>query len=172
MPPVKPAAAASRSRHIGLLATPATIRRPYLQNLIDEFADGCTIHPLGTPVLAELAEAKFRGQPVDPATLAAAIAPLFAQPQAGHIDAIALGCTHYTFLLPELRALYPAIAFFDPARPVARHALAVAPPLSPALEPTAWFTAAPPDPTALAARLSFYGFTKSADFTWADKAAN
>ena len=162
VPPVKPAAAASRSRHVGLLATPATIRRPYLQSLIDEFADGCTVHPLGTPVLAELAEAKFRGQPVDLETLAGAIAPLFAQPQADRIDAIALGCTHYTFLLPELRAMYPAIGFFDPARPVARQALAVAPPLSPAPEPTAWFTAAPPDPVALQGHLAAYGFMKLA----------
>ena len=164
VPPVKPAAAASRSRHVGLLATPATVRRPYLQNLIDEFAAGCVIHALGTPILAALAEAKFRGQPVDTAALAAAVAPLFVQPQAEQIDAIALGCTHYTFLLPELRALYPAIAFFDPAEPVARHALAVAPPLSPAMAPTAWFTAPPPDAEPLTMRLAAYGLTSVAMF--------
>ena len=166
VPPVKPATAASRSRHVGLLATPATIRRPYLQNLIDKFAAGCTIHALGTPILAELAEARFRGQPVDLATLAAAVAPLFAQPQADRIDAIALGCTHYTFLLPELRALYPAMAFFDPAQPVARHALTMAPPLSSATPPAAWFTAIPPDPAAMGRSLAGYGFDKLANFTW------
>ena len=43
----------------------------------------------------------------------------------GAIDAIALGCTHYTFLLPEFEALYPEIAWFDPALPVARQTFAV-----------------------------------------------
>ena len=122
VPPIKPAAAASRSKHLGVLATAATVRRAYLQDLIDRFAPDCTIHSLGTPSLAELAEQKFRGHAVD---VAAAIAPLFAQQGAGAIDAIALGCTHYTFLLPEFEALYPNIAWFDPALPVARQTLAV-----------------------------------------------
>ena len=154
VPPVKPAAAASRSRHVGLLATSATLRRPYLQDLIAEFADGCTVHPLGTPILAELAEGKFRGQPVDPAILAAATAPLFAGPGGAAIDAIALGCTHYTFLVPELERLYPGIAFFDPAEPVARQTLKMAAPLPhPAATAGAFF------PAGLAARLEPYGFT-------------
>ena len=55
VPPVKPAAAASLTGHIGLLATPATIRRPYLQDLVERFAGGCEVHSVGTPVLAELA---------------------------------------------------------------------------------------------------------------------
>jgi len=120
VPPIKPAAAASRTRHIGVLATAATLRRAYLQDLIDRFAPDCTIHSLGTPTLAELAERKFRGETVD---VAPAIAPLFAP--GAPIDAIALGCTHYTFLLPEFLALYPNIAWFDPAAPVARQTLAV-----------------------------------------------
>lgn len=118
VPPVKPAAAASVSRQIGLLATAATVRRPYLQELVEQFAGGCVVHSLGTAVLADLAEAKFRGRAVDMAALAAAVAPMFeAGPQ---IDAVALGCTHYTFLLDELRALYPDVAWFDPAGAVAR----------------------------------------------------
>ncbi len=160
VPPIKPAAAASVSRRIGLLATPATIRRPYLQALIDEFAAGCAVHALGTPVLAELAEAAFRGAPLDGPALAAAIAPLFAQPGANGIDAIALGCTHYSFLLEELRRLNPGIAFFDPAPAVARQTLAVAPPPAPAPEATAWFTAKLPDHPQMTQHLAAYGFTQ------------
>ncbi len=58
VPPIKPAAAASRSRSIGVLATAATVRRPYLNGLIERFAPDCTVLTLGTPVLAELAEQK------------------------------------------------------------------------------------------------------------------
>jgi glutamate racemase len=124
VPPIKPAAAASVSGHIGLLATPATIRRPYLQDLVEKFAGGCEVHSLGTPVLAELAERKFWGEGVDLAGLRAAVAPLFERAET--IDAVALGCTHYTFLAPELTALWPAKKWFDPAGAVARQAVRVA----------------------------------------------
>ena len=49
VPAVKPAAAVSENRRIGLLATPATVRRPYLADLIDEFASDCTVERLGHP---------------------------------------------------------------------------------------------------------------------------
>jgi len=159
VPPVKPAAAASRSKVIGVLATAATVRRPYLGKLIQAFAPGCTVRSLGTPALAELAEQKFRGAVVD---VGPAIAPLFAQPEGGLIDAIALGCTHYTFLLPEFTALYPAISWFDPALPVARQALAVAGglPAAPAAGQIAYFTGAP----IAAALLAPFGFSGAAPF--------
>jgi glutamate racemase len=148
VPPIKPAAAASKTRHIGILATAATIRRSYLQSLIDAHAPDCTIHSLGTPNLAALAEAKFRGQTVD---IVPAIAPLFAQPGADKIDAIALGCTHYTFLLEEFLAHRPDITWLDPATPVARRTLAVTASLTTtATTNTALFTTDPNiPPTAL-----------------------
>jgi glutamate racemase len=125
VPPVKPAAAASVSRHIGLLATAATIRRPYLQDLVARFGGGCEVHALGTAVLADLAEGKFRGRAVDMKVLEAAVAPMF---EAGEqkIDAVALGCTHYTFLREELAVLRGDVRWFDPAGAVARQAIRVA----------------------------------------------
>jgi glutamate racemase len=161
VPPIKPAAAASKAKHIGVLATAATVRRAYLSELIEKFALGFVIHSLGTPTLAELAEQKFRGMAVDPAD---AIAPLFAQPGAEAIDAIALGCTHYTFLLPEFEALYPDIAWFDPALPVARQTFTVTQPLTPtsaAQEDTAYFTGALPDFELMQAKLAHFGFRKT-----------
>ena len=122
VPPIKPAAAASRTRSIGVLATKATARRPYLNGLIETFAADCTVFTLGAPTLAELAEQKFRGTTVDVST---AIAPLFAQPGGEAIDAVALGCTHYSFLLEELRSLRPNISWHDPAMPVARQTLKI-----------------------------------------------
>lgn len=122
VPPIKPAAAASKTRFIGLLATAATVRRPYLNGLIETFAPDCTVLSLGTPTLAALAEQKFRGAQVD---VAEAVAPLFRQTGSEKIDAIALGCTHYTFLLPEFLALRPELSWHDPALPVARQTLRV-----------------------------------------------
>jgi len=187
VPPIKPAAAASRTRHIGLLATAATIRRPYLADLVQRFAGDCTLHSHGTAILADLAEAKFRGQALNPADLEAAIAPLLTQPDAELIDSIALGCTHYTFLLPELLALRPHIKWFDPASAVARQTATVTNnpsanphpnPVMAGLDPaihalpsknrphhalainTAFFTADLPDLTEMRANLQQYGFTQ------------
>jgi len=164
VPPIKPAAAASRTRHIGLLATAATIRRPYLADLVQRFAGDCTLHSHGTAILADLAEAKFRGHPLNPADLEAAIAPLLTQPDAERIDSIALGCTHYTFLLPELSALRPNIKWFDPAAAVARQTAAVTNSLpSSAPSPhanTAFFSADLPDKAEMNAKLQEYGLTQ------------
>ncbi len=158
VPPIKPAAAASATKTIGVLATAATVRRPYLNGLIAQFAPDCAVLALGTPALAELAEQKFCGAMVD---VGPAVAPLFTQPGGGLIDAIALGCTHYTFLRDELEALYPCIAWFDPAAPVARQTLRVTGPLFTMAAPqTAYFTAAPLAPSLLAP----FGFTAAK--TW------
>jgi glutamate racemase len=159
VPPIKPAAAASRTGHIGLLATPATIRRPYLQDLIEKFAGGCEVHSLGTPILADLAELKFRGLPVDLNLLEAAVAPLFAG--GAPIDAVALGCTHYTFLLPELTALRPEQKWFDPAGAVARQAIIVAGDAGAgaSFEGAAFFTGVLQDEDIIRAGLRDFGFT-------------
>jgi len=158
VPPVKPAAAASVTRHIGVLATAATVRRAYLQDLIDRFAPDCAVHSLGTPTLAALAEEKFRGRAVD---VAPAIAPLFAQEGATQIDAIALGCTHYTFLLPEFTALHPQIKWFDPAGPVARRVREVTAdlPAGRAGPELAYFTGPVDDRALLERRLAALSFT-------------
>jgi glutamate racemase len=162
VPPIKPAAAASRSRQIGVLATAATVRRSYLKDLISAFAQDCAVHSLGTPSLAELAEQKFRGEQVD---VADAIAPLFAQDGAAGIDAIALGCTHYTFLLPEFEALYPEIAWFDPALPVAKQTFAVTQGFArPEGKSAAYFTEGLPDFDEMRERLRAFGFEEVAAF--------
>jgi glutamate racemase len=160
VPPIKPAAAASVNKTIGVLATAATVRRPYLNDLIAQFAPDCAVLSLGTPSLAELAEQKFRGAHVD---VAPAIAPLFAQTGGDVIDAIALGCTHYSFLVPEFLSLYPGISWFDPALPVARQTLNVAGGLSQdmsAAEQTAYFTGETLSP----ALLGPYGFSRARTF--------
>ncbi len=122
VPPIKTAAATSLTRSIGVLATAATVRRPYLNSLITRFAPDCRVLALGTPALALLAEQKFRGAQVD---VSDAVSPLFTQSGGESIDAIALGCTHYTFLLPEFMAMRHDISWHDPALPVARQTLKI-----------------------------------------------
>ena len=65
VPAIKPAARISRNGVIGLLATPATIRRKYTDDLIRSFASDCTVLKIGTSELVEIAERKMIGLPYD-----------------------------------------------------------------------------------------------------------
>ena len=127
VPPVKAAAAVSRTRTIGVLGTPATVRGPYLRALAEQHAPDCRVLIHGAANLAALAEARFGGQHVDKAAVRAEVAPLLAQAGSAELDAVALGCTHYAWLLPELQGCLPApVAWLDPAGAVARQTSRVA----------------------------------------------
>ena len=63
VPAIKPAAAISQTRHIGLLATKATVGRPYTQRLIDNFASDCMITRVAADALVIEAEAYLAGIP-------------------------------------------------------------------------------------------------------------
>ncbi|MBD3640404.1 MAG: glutamate racemase [Marinobacter sp.] len=105
VPAIKPAASRTANRRIGVLATPATVRRPYLDRLIDEFAGDCQVVRIGHPALVCWAEQLVRGIPVPEAELREVLAPL---KQAG-VDTVVLGCTHYPLLLDALKTVLPEI---------------------------------------------------------------
>ncbi len=126
VPAIKPAAMQSRSGVIGLLATPATVRRPYTDNLIAAYAAECIVRRLGSAELVDLAERKLRGERIDRAVVSGLIAPLFEGELGGRLDTIVLACTHFPLLGEELRAAAPrALAWIDSAPAVARRVKAV-----------------------------------------------
>ncbi len=144
VPAIKPAAEASRSRVIGLLGTPGTVRRDYTQGLIDAFAADCTVLRHGSAALVALAEAKLRGATVNAASVAAAVAGLFTQPGSDEIDVVVLACTHFPLLGPELAAAAaPSIRWIDSGPAIARRAAALlqgSPGRAPYREPQAILT--------------------------------
>ena len=77
VPAIKPAAAASASRAISVLATPGTVARDYTQDLIRQFANGCHVTLVGSQRLAGLGEAEMTGAPAPDDALMAEIAPCF-----------------------------------------------------------------------------------------------
>ncbi|MDI2112468.1 glutamate racemase [Commensalibacter nepenthis] len=124
VPPIRWAARISQTKHIGLLATRATVRRPYLKSLKEQFAADCQLIGYGSPTLAQIAERVFRQEPYNSEDIQKEINALLQMPLADQIDTICLGCTHYTFVLPHLQALSPRhIQWLDPANAVAKHAL-------------------------------------------------
>ena len=69
VPAIKPAAQLSKTKHIALLATPATIERRYTDELIEHFADDCTITKIGSSELVMLAEDKLYRRALDDSQL-------------------------------------------------------------------------------------------------------
>ena len=73
------------------------------------------------PELVAAAEARLRGEPVDPAVFTRAAQGLRAQPGGERIDTVVLACTHFPLLLPELTAAFgPGVRFVDGADGIAR----------------------------------------------------
>ena len=121
VPAIKPAAATTQTGVIGLLGTAATIRQAYVDNLEREFAADKLLLRHAAPALVQAAEAKLRGDPVDPAVFAAAAEGLRAQPGGEKIDVVVLACTHFPLLREELRAAFgPGVALIDGAAGIAR----------------------------------------------------
>lgn len=121
VPAIKPAALASRSKLVSVLATPGTVARDYTRGLIREFAGDCAVTLVGSARLARLAERELRGEYVDAAEIAAEIAPCFVEQGGQHTDQIVLACTHFPLLAQKLAAASPwRVEFVDPAPAIAR----------------------------------------------------
>ena len=121
VPAIKPAAEQTRTGTIGLLGTAATIRQGYVDRLEAEFASDKRLLRFAAPELVGAAEAKLRGQAVDPEVFARAAAGLRDQPGGADIDTVVLACTHFPLLVDELSAAFgPAVRFVDGAAGIAR----------------------------------------------------
>ncbi|MEQ1509618.1 MAG: glutamate racemase [Sphingopyxis sp.] len=121
VPAIKPAALASKSRVIGLLGTAATVRQPYVDRLIADHASDCKVIRHGAPILVAAAEAKLRGEAVNPSVICDAIDGLRRQAGGDRLDVIVLACTHFPLLADELSAeIGPGIALIDGADGIAR----------------------------------------------------
>ena len=116
VPAIKPAAALTASGVIGLLATSATVCRPYTDRLIADFAAHRTVVRVAADPLVAQAERLLATGSVDEAVVEAALAPLWEPPA---LDTVVLGCTHF----PLLRAHFPAprpVTWVDSGAAIAR----------------------------------------------------
>jgi glutamate racemase len=121
VPAIKPAAERSQTRAIGVLGTEATVRQPYVDDLSAKFASDCLVLRHGSADLVQLAEAKLRGEPTDPAAYRMALNGLLDQPGGDRIDTVVLACTHFPLVADELHAASPRpLAFVDGGAGIAR----------------------------------------------------
>ena len=121
VPAIKPAAALSKTRVIGVLGTEATVRQPYVDRLSAEFASDCVVIRHGSAALVALAEAKLRGETIHLDDIKAAIDGMFEAPDGDRIDTVVLACTHFPLLDVELTATAPHfVTFVDGSAGIAR----------------------------------------------------
>lgn len=116
-PAVKPAAAATATGKVGVMATAATLRTERFERLTREHAGDATIVAQACPGLVELVEAgELRGERVR-AELDRLLAPL----REARVDAVVLGCTHYPFLREAIQeSLGAGVRVIDSGAAVAR----------------------------------------------------
>lgn len=163
VPAIKPAAACTRTKVIGLLGTHATVRRHYVDTLINEFASDCCVLRHGSARLVEAAEAKLRGEALVPELISAELDGLFSQPEGKSIDTVVLACTHFPLLAAELAVAVPhPVTWIDSGEGIARrvvHLLGDRP--QNGQQPGRMvFTGVNPQSSALASALARYGLTE------------
>ena len=121
-PAIKPAARATRSGVVGILATGATLAGERVTNLIEQNAEGIEVVTQPCPGLVEQVEAGDLAGPDTIELLRRYTGPLLAR----GADAIVLGCTHYNFLQPTIQRLVgPSVMLFDSAAAIARQTVKV-----------------------------------------------
>ena len=116
-PAVKPAALATRSGVVGVLATTGTLQSARFAALLDRFAGSVRVVTQPCPGLVECVERGELQGPIVDKLLRTYTAPLL---EAG-CDTLILGCTHYPFLRAQLLAVLPPhICLIDTGAAVAR----------------------------------------------------
>ena len=107
-PAVAKAAEAFPGGHVGVMATPGTLKGARFLKNKERFDSVCRVNPLPAPGLMELVEAEKYDSPEADALLDALL------PQ--DLDALVLGCTHYPFTEPSIRRVRgEKVALFDGA---------------------------------------------------------
>ncbi|AOF52597.1 glutamate racemase [Rodentibacter caecimuris] len=109
VPAIKPAAEVSNTKHIGLLATKGTVKRHYVDELINKFAVDCKVERLGSTKLVEIAEQKIRGHSVDMSALKSELLPWI---NIMDLDTMILGCTHFPLIRDEIQFCLPQVKHF------------------------------------------------------------
>ncbi|RIY33131.1 glutamate racemase [Psittacicella hinzii] len=107
-------------KSVGLLATKATIARPYVLKLIEFYTKpiGQNVSLLGTTDLVEYVEAKIRNKPTNK-DLSKILAPWLNNNDL-NLGVIVLACTHFPLIKDEIQELFPNILLIDTCYAIAR----------------------------------------------------
>jgi glutamate racemase len=126
-PGAQAAALATRTRRVGVIATPATTRSHAYFHAIKDENPFVEVYEHATPELVPLVESGRLDGPAVEEVVRRALGPLLAErgadgefvfplPMTGRIDTLLLGCTHYPLLAPVIAAtIGSGVAVIDSA---------------------------------------------------------
>ncbi|MFT2109694.1 glutamate racemase [Marinomonas sp. 2405UD68-3] len=101
VPAIKPASAMSQ-KSVGLLATPATVKSAYVNNLVEQYVPDKPVYLYGSTELVHLAEEKFWKGSVSLSKVRRELQALSIHQD---VDCLVLGCTHFPILKEEIQAI-------------------------------------------------------------------
>ena len=120
-PAIKPAATQSKTQTIGILATKGTLNSALFSKSVARFHETKIIEQIGHG-LVQLIENGDTSSLEITSLLQKHLEPMIA----ANIDYLVLGCSHYPFLIPEIKKILPAhITIIDSGEAVARQTFAV-----------------------------------------------
>jgi glutamate racemase len=115
-PAIKPAALHSQTQKIGILATKGTLNSELFHKTSEKFQDIQIIEQIGYK-LVELIENGNINSPEMTKLLQEYLQPMIAQ----NIDYLVLGCSHYPYLIPQIKKILPSkIKIIDSGEAVAK----------------------------------------------------
>lgn len=115
-PAIKPAATNSQTQKIGILATKGTLNSELFYKNVEKFQDIEIIEQIGFG-LVDLIENGGINSPEMKKLLQSYLEPMVAQ----DIDYLVLGCSHYPYLIPQIKKIIPGhIKIIDSGEAVAR----------------------------------------------------
>ncbi len=115
-PAIKPAAKKSKTQTIGILATKGTLNSELFHSTVSNFKDTTVIEQVGFNLVKLIEEGKIES-PEMTALLHEYLKPMIE----ANIDYLVLGCTHYPYLIPQIKKILPeSIKIIDSGEAVAR----------------------------------------------------
>lgn len=125
IPAIKPAveyliSLQQTDKTVGILATKATVARPYLLRLIEQIAKpiNYNVSLLGTTDLVEYVEAQIRQKATDK-ELTKILRPWLDNKDL-NLGAIVLSCTHFSLIKDQIQQLFPEMPLIDACQAIAR----------------------------------------------------
>lgn len=116
-PAIKPAALKTKSNSIGILATRGTLSSSLFHQTTEEFTKDISLIEIEGEGMIPLIEKGAFNSPEMMRLLTKFMAPMIA----AEVDYIVLGCSHYQYIVPQLRKLIPAhVKIIDSGEAVAK----------------------------------------------------
>lgn len=116
-PAIKPAAACTKTRRVGVLATEGTLQSARFADLRARYGGGVHFYTVACPGWVEVVEAGELATPETRTLVARYLQPLLDK----GVDTVVLGCTHFPVLRPLIAELAgPEITLLDTGEAVAR----------------------------------------------------